>query len=111
MKYIKKLNIDFNNWEEIDNEFLIPYLYEIEYNKFINFLRYEEIYDKFVNNLKNYDLTKNFLWIISVDKYDKFFLVDKPITWITSSFDWGHTNDGYIYWAKINDKWGNILYN
>jgi len=99
MKYIKALNIDFNNWEEIKDDldgFLIP-KYAENFILFKDFLIEKGLFDKYINNLKE----NNKDWKI-------FFLKTIPETWISSSFNWG-IDYGKINWNIIDEEWEKTL--
>jgi len=94
MKYIKKLNINFNDWNEyndskIDN---LIHKYNIKDNnkktfiKFIKFLEEYDITDQFFNNLNR-----------------KFsFNITRKRQWISAAFDWKIDN---YNWFDLHCKW------
>jgi len=99
MKYIKKLNIDFDNWEEIENininyEFKINNNIKNKFNVFIKFLNDNNVYDEFFNNLINYHKNK---------KYKDYFNLIDPYNWIMNAFSWH--NDNNYNWASLHNKW------
>jgi len=105
MKYIKKLNIDFNDWIDIDDGInLAKYKNNTEVKKFISFLNKNYCYDKFFNNLKNNELTSRFIW--KQMNQDHFNYI-KPHNWIDLSFDWENSPEGYDYWSNKRGLWLN----
>jgi len=119
MKYIKRLslkdktlNIDFNNWENIDDrndDFNIPDDFVDDYYRFISFLNKNNVYDKFIDNLKNPILNKGFIWLERTDNYKKFLTVLHPTNWINYSFNWSKSKDGENFWLDLDVKWVNLL--
>jgi len=107
MKYIKKLNINFNDWEEIDDQKFKPYVDKYIYDIFIDFLKRNNVYKSFFNNIKDYNLVKNFKWF-EIDSSD-FFNTQNYNEWI-NSFDWFSSNEDEKKWAKLNNEWRNIVY-
>jgi len=103
MKYIKQLDIDFNNWDEInDNDIDIYQIYQdydtnVKYfDKFIQFLIDNNILNHFFINLKNSKWNKNNYY---------YFKNHNIVDWIDQSFFWGSTSQGNDLWEKINRKW------
>jgi hypothetical protein len=115
MKYIKKLNIDFDNWEKINNNFfnekyVLIQLNQEEKNKyllFINFLLQNNIFDKFFVNFFNKKTT--FYWDnFYKNEEDKIIdlISETPFnTLIPLSFNWNKTNEGFEFWNDIFKKW------
>jgi len=69
---------------------------------FIRYLKSQYSFNVFINHLKN-DLIKieNAKW-----KNINTFCKDLDMTeYITHSFYWDETNEGYIYWEWFNKNW------
>jgi hypothetical protein len=130
MKYINKLNIDFNQWDKIENDinqFDEDYvLSQLNDNKKINYLYLKKyllekgIFDIFFNNLLNDNITGRFKWYINLIK-DKveltnenkiiyFLNINSKLKLVDSSFDWRISKEGYTYWLSIEQKYENDIY-
>jgi len=109
MKYIKKLNINFDNWDEIKpNNNVINNLlnkYNIKYNikyKFIEFVKLLEEYnitDRYFNHLKNETVAR---WAPLDGKMIEFFNNTSPNTWVSIPFYW---NIDDYNWYNIHKEW------
>jgi len=106
MKYIKKLNINFNNWDEIDNvlnEF-------IGHENFYNFLKDNNILDKYINY---FNISYKWREINDDDSrnLNEFLNNWAPYYFIIKSFLWKKTKEHHKFWFYINNKWKNKLEN
>jgi len=95
MKYLLEYNnIDFEDWDDEEYEYTDP----LEDDKFVKFLIDNNIYDRFIYNIKN----------------DKGYLSqnDEHLNrsqYISYTFGWGDSKEGYKFWLGINHKWRNHL--
>jgi len=103
MKYINKLNIDFNNWEEVDDEkeFNIPKKLLPIFNLFKKILIKNNLYNNFINNLKKSETS----WKLEGIKYEDYFKKTPPIYWVINSFSWGDDENGSNKWLTIYSEW------
>jgi len=102
MKYIKKLNIDFNNWDEIEQsnkktDFNININIEKIFNLFKKYLDEKDLFDRYMRNLK-----KSVLCCDVKDFFNKVY----PENWVSNGFGWGID---YVDWSYIDYNW-KILY-
>jgi len=106
MKYIKKLNIDFNDWIEINipNDF-------IDHEDFYQFLIDNNILHKYVNNFYNCKdisisrIRDNFT---TIKMYLNFYSKSQ---FISSAFNWINTPEKYHFWEDYYIKWSHLLTN
>jgi len=100
MKYIKELNINFNDWDEVSdnsNEFK-------GHMDFYNFLIKNNILDSFLINFKHGYKWRNKLEIKSNNLFDYIKEV-KIIEYISGAFLWDGTKEGYDFWWEKNEQW------
>lgn len=67
--------------------------------KFIQFLKKNNAYARFLENVSRYSLE------LDKDICQKF----DPLIWLTVSFQWNHTKQGFFYWNKLEKKWHKVL--
>jgi len=94
MKYIKKLNINFDDWDDINEK---PFN---GHNKFYNFLIKNKILNKYIYNYNKYKLNNNFL-----PDLNNFLNNSPQERFLTNSFLWRKTTEGHNFWSKKDDKW------
>jgi len=112
MKYIKELNIDFNNWDEASdnsNEFK-------GHMDFYNFLTKNNALDnylKYFHDIKSIKWRKNFMIlkyykINNFDDLNEFFNKVNPLSYFDYAFLW---NNWYKleYWDNLHFKWVKII--
>jgi len=88
MKYIKKLNIDFDNWEEVDLDDKGP----------IKFNKSEEYYKKLVG--KKVKIIKNTIYYDNGDNNPKDII---GIIIRFDSYDYKYTSSKYYFRVKWNN--------
>jgi len=116
MKYIKKINIDFDNWEQLDNleqldnwdeNYVLNNLdikSKTRYLIFKKFLLEYNILNTFFNNLLNKKISrfKN----NNNNEIIIYFLKNTKITnYISFSFNWTRSVEKYAIWEFYNDMW------
>jgi len=107
MKYIKKLNIDFNNWEEIDDNRINN---EFKDNiDFYNFLLENNILNEFIIGFKDKELKSSMTWKETnlIDYFKK--IKDKKYIIYAFNFELYNQKYNIINWNLINRKWKNKL--
>jgi hypothetical protein len=127
MKYINKLNIDFDQWDKIndnlfDEEYVLSKLNDEDKNKYFSlkkFLLKNNIFNKFFKNIFKYSIKTTWYLKFIKDKQDNineikviyFIKYTQLLILIFNSFGWGLTSDGFQYWVNINDNWQNFCKN
>jgi len=128
MKYINKLNIDFNQWDKIENDinqfdedYVLSQLNDNEKNNYLYLKKYlleKGIFDIFFNNLLNDNITGRFNWYIQYKHKNKlsnnnkiicFLNINSKLKLVDSSFDWRLSNEGYTYWSSIKYDYESII--
>jgi len=130
MKYINKLNIDFDQWGKLndnlfDEEYVLSKLNNKDKNKYFllkKFLLKKNIFNKFFKNIFKYGIKATWYLkfingiggpIIKENIYEikiiYFIKYTQLLNLIFNSFSWGHTSDGFRYWVNINDNWQNFI--
>lgn len=79
------------NWNEIDFKKL-----------FIDFLKEKEVYEKYIQYLNRGGF--------GIDNIDDMFNEMPPHRWLRNAFSWVNTKENFAYWARIDTKWVNILF-
>jgi len=100
MKYIKELNIDFNNWDEVENynEF---YGHKI----FFNFLKKNNILDSYINNFYNIDNSRMIRYKENLNTIKEFLDSNIKKNFIDSAFAWELTSEKPSFWIRYNVRW------
>ena len=128
MKYIKRLNIDFDQWGKIndnllfDKEYVLSKLNDKDKNKYFllkNFLIKNNIFNKFFKNIFKCDINSTWYLKFIKDKQDNineikviyFIKYTQLLNLIFNSFRWTLTSDNFQYWVNINDNWQNFCKN
>jgi hypothetical protein len=125
MKYINKLNIDFDQWDKIndylfDEEYVLSKLNDEDKNKYFllkKFLLKNNIFNKFFKNIFKSSIKTTWYLKSIKDKQDNineikviyFIKYTHLLNLIFNSFGWGLTSDGFRYWVNINDNWQNFI--
>jgi len=120
MKYINKLNIDFDQWDKIrddlfDEEYVLSKLNDEDKNKYFllkKFLLKNNIFNKFFINF--FDNKSSFIWDISFNNEYKIieFIHNTYINSLISlSFNWYKSNENFDFWINILNKWVYFLKN
>jgi len=109
MKYIKRLNINFNDWDEIkDNNFT-----EFEgHEDFYNFLKNNNILNKYIKYFYDKKYT------INVSRIKKDIVTIKDFLnyysekfYFYNAFTWKRTKEHYYYWFDISNRWDKKIKN
>jgi len=107
MKYIKKLNINFNDWEEYENKLDLF----IGHENFYNFLKDQKTIDKFIDEFYN-TIKKNIFWAkeywaLYYNGYTIKDYLDNNATneYINSLCDWDASIYGKDFWVYIYEQW------
>jgi len=104
MKYLKKININFDNWDSYSEDIDYPQHVDKKiYKRFIKFLNDNNIYDEYFDRLNKMD---NGYYNIRLYKGENFFFDIEPSDWLYKSFSWAGDFDK---WDKLDIKWGDIL--
>jgi len=111
MKYIKKLNINFNEWDDVISvslkDEIINYIINNDVTLY-DFLINNNILDKYINNIILYYKKNNELNII-MDIVNKVIKKNKyNNSALSGLFDWENAPENMTFWAQMNDKWLNI---
>jgi len=78
---------------------------EVYEEAFNNFLADNGIYDLF-SEYKDREVSeaRYFSEYIGGEEYNIL-----PVTWVSGTFSWTDTKEGYIFWSNINGMWLNTL--
>jgi len=104
MKYIKNMNIDFNDWDYYKKENIDypQYVDKKIYKRFIEFLKNNDIYDEYFNKLNKIGDYYN----TGLYQGENFFLDIEPYNWLYKAFSWAGDFDK---WDELDIKWCDIL--
>ena len=111
MKYIKKIDIDFDKFDDIEEKDYFHIYKSIknkEYiKKFKEFLDKNGVLDKYIHNFLN---NSNIgFYGRKTDKIakvlDRMFFLD----YIAYVFLWENTDEGFDFWNSLNKKWRNYI--
>lgn len=67
--------------------------------KFVDFLYDHRVYESFEENC----LKDHHVCLDSVTRRHE------PRKWVLAAFDWASTEQGEVFWSKINDEWMKVL--
>jgi len=120
MKYINKLNIDFNQWDKLkdddlfNEDYVLSQLNDNKKNNYLflkNFLLENNIFNKFFKNLIDDNLTNRFDWhfyliknkvkLTNENKIIYFLNINPKQDLIDLSFDWSLSKEKHGYWLSI----------
>ena len=109
MKYLKRLGIDFNDFDDMETSSK----YSQDVLNFIDFLSSRYLLDIYVKNFKEckgshdpyYCNRKSFekydgdvFWFLSNEKF-------QSNRYVSYAFDWVETKEGFDFWNDIDDEW------
>jgi len=105
MKHIKQFNINFNDWNEIDND---PDEFT-GYKEFHQFLINNDILVEYINNFNN-----SYIWRSDINTDDSKNLNEFLNNWssydfIVKAFLWKKTKEGHKYWLSMDRKWTKLV--
>jgi len=123
-----KLNINFDQWEELNNvkfdeDFILSKLNKVKKNNYLflkKILLKNNIFNVFFDKLFNDRLVRDFNWYINLiednveltneNRIIYFFNTNKRLDLIDMSFNWRRTMEGHNYWLNFKIKFlDNIL--
>jgi len=111
MKYIKELNIDFDNWDDTINEVNIRSIlmdYSVDYDVLTSFYK-PIIIDSFVQLLIDGDFISNFFKHIQKFYKSKtqYLLITRPSYWLELELPYNYkmNNNEKQKWIQLHKKW------
>ena len=111
MKYIKKIDIDFNEFDDVEENDYFRIDDSMKNKKYLKlfkkFLDENDALDKYIKNfLKNNNNNYNGK---NVDNIAKVLNDLNVRYYISDDFFWGETEEGDGFWVKIYLKWDDYL--